>query len=94
MVEERFCSGGLADDPETIQKKHDRDENTKRLAQSAEKNSLATPSIRHGPAALVGEGDSQSLHVKSKVERFIPKPAAAPFEPATTPFICFNVLRI
>jgi len=31
---------------------------------------------------------------KYRVERFTPKRAAAPFEPATTPFVCFKVLRM
>jgi hypothetical protein len=30
MFDERFCSSGLADDPETIQKKYDRYESTRK----------------------------------------------------------------
>src|ERR1700685_1573948 len=31
---------------------------------------------------------------KYRVERFIPKRAAAPFGPASTPFVCFKVLQM
>ena len=31
---------------------------------------------------------------KYKVERFIPNRVAAPFEPATTQFVCFKVLQM